>query len=188
MPDDEKGDGAERAPEGRRLASRYRLEPFDPADAGRSEQLVAMWTEGGALAEGTARERLNEAIFVAVDEEDGVVGVSTARLENVTHLGMLMWIYRTFVAEGHREGDIAFLLLHRSRDELLERYTSGRDTQGAGMLMEVQNPILRKARNQGVWKTTRFAFIGEDEVGAHHRVFYFPGAHAYRLGVGGSGR
>jgi hypothetical protein len=167
---------SEQGPEGRELDRRYRLVPFDGADARVAAGLVALWTSTGALSPEAAERRVAEAAYVAMDELDGVVGVSTIRLGRNDHLGLPMWTYRTFVSPSHREGDIAFLLLHRTRDLLLERRRSGVDTRGAGMLMEVQNEILKRARNQALWPTTRFVFIGEDEVGAHHRVFFFPGA------------
>jgi hypothetical protein len=167
---------SEQGPEGRELDRRYRLVPFDGADASLAAGLVALWTSTGALAPEAARRRVAEAAYVALDESDGVVGVSTIRLAQNAHLGLPMWSYRTFVSPAHREGDIAFLLLHRTRDLLVERRGGGVDTRAAGMLMEVQNEILKRARNEAVWRTTRFTFIGEDEVGAHHRVFFFPGA------------
>jgi hypothetical protein len=167
---------SEQGPEGRELDRRYRLVPFDGGDASLAAGLVALWTSTGALAAEAARRRVAEAAYVALDDSDGVIGVSTIRLGQNAHLGLPMWSYRTFVSPAHREGDIAFLLLHRTRDLLVERRREGVDTRAAGMLMEVQNEILKRARNEAVWRTTRFTFIGEDEVGAHHRVFFFPGA------------
>ena len=164
------------APEGRALPGRCRIERFDPEVEGADEALAELWTREGALSPERARARVADARFVAIDREDGVVGVATAQLTQNRHLGLPLWSYRTYVAAPHREGDIAFLLLHATRDHLAELFASGRDARAAGMIMEVQNDILKRARNQGVWSTTRFAFIGEDEVGAHHRVCYFPGA------------
>jgi hypothetical protein len=172
------GEAVVNGPEGRRLDRRYRFERFDPADAGAVEQLVTLWTAEGSLSVANARARIPQAAFVAVDADAGIVAVATAYLTDNSHLGMPLWAYRTYVAADHREGDIAFLLLHHTREHLLERYLSGADTRGSGMIMEVQSEILKRSRNQGIWKTTRFAFFGEDETGAHHRVFYFPGALA----------
>ena len=140
--------------------------------------VVRLWTREGALSEAKARERVGDVVLAAIDREDGVVGVSTAWLQDNPHLGMRLWNYRTFVARAHRQGDIAFLLLHATRDELSARFTSGSDSRASGMIMEVQNEVLKRTRDQGVWATSRFAFVGEDERGAHHRVFYFPGAEA----------
>lgn len=165
------------APQGRRLNARYSFERY--ADGGIDPGEVAdLWIREGALGEEKARERVGDVVICAVDRDDGVVGVSTAWLQDNGHLGMRMWNYRTFVARAHRQGDIAFLLLHVTRDELAERYASGADTRASGILMEVQNEVLKRTRNRGMWETSRFAFIGEDERGAHHRVFYFPGAEA----------
>lgn len=162
------------APEGRKLDPRYRIELFDSV---RADAVVELWVREGALSRNRARERVREVALVALERE-AVVGVATAALRDVPHLRMPLWRYRTFVARAHREGDIAFLLLHATRDHLRERFTSGADTRAAGMIFDVQNETLRRVRNEAVWPTSGFAFIGEDERGAHHRVYYFPGALA----------
>jgi hypothetical protein len=164
------------APEGRRLADRYRF--VRPGDSGLPpERIARLWIDEGALSAERARARVDEVVLLALDEDE-VVGVSTAWLQENPHLRMTLWNYRTFVARAHREGDIAFLLLHATRDELAARYADGTDVRASGMIMEVQNELLKRYRNHGVWRTSRFAFIGEDERGAHHRVFYFEGARA----------
>ena len=165
------------APEGRTLGDRYRF--LEPGESGvGSDRIVRLWVDEGVLSEEQARARVNDVVLVAIDQEEDVVGVSTAWLQENLHLRMTLWNYRTFVARAHRQGDIAFLLLHASRDALAARYADGTDRRASGMIMEVQNEILKRTRNQGIWTTSRFAFIGEDEVGAHHRVYYFPGATA----------
>lgn len=165
-------------PEGRRLDARYRIEPFGEVSGVDRSALVELWTAEGALDRDTASARAADAVLAAVEREEGVVGVSTAVLHDNRHLRMPLWRYATYVAREHRQGDIAFLLLHATRDLLRDRYTSGADTRAAGIIFEVQNEMLKRVRNQAVWKTSRFAFIGEDETGAHHRVYYFPGAPA----------
>lgn len=165
-------------PEGRRLDERYRIERFDEVDEIDEEAVVELWTSAGALATDPARERAKDVALVALERDDGLVGVTTTYLQDNPHLRMTLWSYRTFVAREHRRSDIAFLLLHATRDLFSDRFTSGVDTRGSGMVFEVQNEILKRTRNQAIWKTSRFAFIGEDEVGAHHRVHYFPGALA----------
>jgi hypothetical protein len=167
----------EAGPEGRRLPAAHRIEPFDSSDRELARQVVGMWTRGGALTEAQAAGRLAEVAFVAVEERRGVVAVATVRLTDGGHLRMPLWSYRTFVDPAHRESDIAFLLLHRTRAMLRSRWEAG-DARAAGMVMEVQNEMLRRARNEAVWRTTGFTFVGEDEIGAHHRVLYFPGARA----------
>ena len=174
------------APQGRRLDPRYRIEALAESDA-TGEDVIAMWTRERALDPDAARERVRDVVLVAIEEADGVVGVSTAWLQENPTLGMGLWNYRTFVAGDHREGDIAFLLLHATRDHLRERFTGGADTRAQGIVFEVQNEILKRARNEAVWPTSGFAFIGEDERGAHHRVHYFPGAVAPLPAGAGSG-
>lgn len=166
------------SPEQRRLDTRYRIELFGESEAVDEDAVVDLWTSEQVLDEARARERVGQVALVAVERDAGVVGVATTALREVSHLRMTLWSYRTFVARAHRESDIAFLLLHATRDHLCERFTGGEDTRAAGMTFAVQSEILKRVRNQAVWPTSGFAFIGEDEAGAHHRVHYFPGALA----------
>ena len=167
------------APEGRRLDDRYRLELFRESEAVDEDAVIEMWTREGVLDEEHARERVRDVALVAVEREEGVVGVATTLLRNNPQLRMPLWTYRTFVSRAHRESDIAFLLLHTTRNHLRDRYVSGADTRGSGMVFEAQDEVLKRGR-QGlaVWKTSLFAFIGESVEGSHHRVYYFPGALA----------
>ena len=170
------------SPEGRRLGEGYRIEVFAEGDVG-ADDVVAMWAKEGALDEAEARRRAEDVALVVVAPDGDVAGVSTAWLQQNPTLRLPLWNYRTFVAREHRQGDIAFLLLHATRDHLSSRYTSGADDRAVGMVFEVQNEILKRYRNQAVWPTSRFHFFGEDERGAHHRVHYFPGARAPEPGA-----
>jgi hypothetical protein len=164
------------SPQGRSLPGRYRF--ARPEESGLTpERIAQLWIDEGVLSAEKARARVGEVVLLALAGEEPV-GASTAWLQDNAHLRMKLWNYRTFVARAHREADIAFLLLHATRDELAARYADGTDVRASGMIMEVQNELLKRHRNHGVWTTSRFAFIGEDERGAHHRVFYFEGARA----------
>ena len=117
-------------------------------------------------------------LLVAIDEVDGVVGVSSAYPQRNPQLRMDLWYYRAFVASGHRNISLAVLLALRGRDHLQERFLSGRDTRGAGIIYEVENEGLKRDADQALWLPTLVTFIGENERGDHVRVRYFPGALA----------
>jgi len=117
-------------------------------------------------------------LFVAVDETNTPIGVSTVSLTHIDQLRTELWYYRTFVAGDHRAGSLAWVMMYASIDHIRDRYTSGEDTRGPGMFMAVQNRGLKSTRDMAIWERSRFAFIGEDAKGAHLRVLWFPGSEA----------
>lgn len=162
----------------RRLDERYRLERLVDSETLDAEDVIALWSGTGALDPDEARRRVGEVEFVAVAEGAGVVGLSTIYLAHNPQLRMDLWYYRTYVHPDHRESDLAFLLIHTTLEHLERRFSSGEDTRAAGMMFELQNELLKRSRNEAVWPTTGFAFIGENARGDHCRVRYFPGALA----------
>jgi hypothetical protein len=117
-------------------------------------------------------------LFVAGDQEGRLAGVSTAYLARSDQLRAEMWHFRAFVAQAHRQSNIAVTLALTGRDHLKQRFASGADRRGLGIIFEVENKGLQRAFPEAQWMPTDFLFIGEDARGAHVRVHYFPGALA----------
>ena len=162
----------------RELDQRYRIVPFVDSELGEQD-LIEMWTSEGALPLEVARDRAAEASMVATESASGrPAGVCTTFLDHSERLGMDLWNFRTFVAAAHRQSDIARHLLYRTIDYLGERYESGEDRRAAGMIIVVQNPVLKEHQNRARWRQTGFTYIGDNPAGDHIRVLYFPGAPA----------
>lgn len=161
----------------RSLDNRYRIQRFAESDQVNDEAVIAFWSSQGVpLSPADANKRVREVLFLVLHETDGLVGLCTVYLEYNERLRMNLWHYRTFVAREHREADLAFHLLHHAREYLNQQFSSGMDTRAPGMMIEVENALIKKYRNEAIWPTSRFAFIGENERGDHCRVYYFPGA------------
>lgn len=163
---------------GRELDGRYRIQLLsDPGSVGEAA-VIELWTTRADMDDAEARKRVGEVLFVAVDEADEAVGVSTAYLAREEQLGMDLWHYRTYIAKGHRESNLGWLLMFHSRDHLERLFVSGEDTRGQGVFFALQNRAVQVTRNDAIWPTSRFAFVAEGKRGAHHRVNFFPGALA----------
>ena len=54
---------------------------------------------------------------------------------------MDLWYYRTFVAESHRQSNVAAQLLFGTRDMLERRFVSGEDRRAGGMIFELENDL-----------------------------------------------
>jgi hypothetical protein len=161
-----------------KLEDRYRLVPFGEASEVGADEIRDFWLREDAVPEAEAERRIDEVHLVAVDRDDGVVGVSSAYLKRSAQLRMDLWHYRAFVGGDHRMSTLAVNLAMRGRDVLEDRFLSGADTRAPGIVYEVENDGLKRYFNLALWMPTDFTFIGQNERGAHVRVHWFPGAEA----------
>jgi hypothetical protein len=153
---------------------KYRIVRFAEEDSVSEQDLLDFWQREDALGPELARERVPEVILVALDEANEVAAISSAYLARSERLGMDLWHYRNFVSSRHRQALLARQLTVQTTAHLRERFVSGEDVRGAGVVIVVESEIL-KAKNEAVWPASRFAFIGAD-ASYHYRVQYFPGA------------
>jgi hypothetical protein len=160
------------------VGSGYRIEAFGEQDRVTGEDVVAFWTQEGALAEPEARRRVAEILLVASDGAGRPVGVSTTVLRRIDQLRADLWFTRVFVGAAHRRSHLAIGLALAGRDRLARHFASGEDRRAIGIVFEVESEILKRFFPQAIWPRTQFAFIGETATGSHVRVFYFPGAQA----------
>jgi GNAT superfamily N-acetyltransferase len=160
------------------LPSGYRISPF--AEQGRvsAQDVVDLWVRENVLAQEDAERRVSELLLVATDPQHNPVGVSTTYLQRNAQLRAELWHTRVFVAAAHRRSGLAIAIAAAARDHLVERYRSGADPRGIGVLFVVESEILKRFLPQAVWPRTGFTFVGEDIRRSHIRVYYFPGAPA----------
>jgi hypothetical protein len=158
------------------IADRYSVVPYTGSGAATAEDILAMWTREGVVPEAEARRRVHEALNVVIDQDEGVIAVSTAYLQRNAQLGMDLWYFRTFVSSAHRNTHVATQLTFHNRDLLESRFVSGEDTRAAGVVFELENEGMRKYFNRAIWLPADFVFVGDNRKGVPVRVHYFPGA------------
>lgn len=142
-----------------------------------TEKVMELWLAHRVLTETQARQRAQELLFIAIDERDErIAGVCTTYLRTATALKMPLWHFRTFVAPDDRQRNVAFHLLHHAIDFHESQFTSGADSLGRGLYMEIENKIIQQHRNEAIWPSSRMVFVGYNARGDHCRVRYFPGA------------
>jgi hypothetical protein len=107
-----------------------------------------------------------------------LAGITTAYLAYNDQLHADMWHLRAFVPQAHRKSSIAVSLAVMGRRRLVERFVSGEEPRGLGVIFEVENEGLKRAFPKGLWWPSDVIFVGVSPRGAHVRVHYFPGVHA----------
>lgn len=156
----------------------YELAPFEAQTKIGTDDVLAVWTAEGGLPTQEAQRRLSELLLVASDSQGVVAGIATAYLARNEQLQADMWHLRAFVPRAHRMSNIAVSLAVGGRRRLVERFVSGEEPRGLGMIFEVENEGLKRAFPKGLWWPSDVLFIGESRGGAHLRVHYFPGVQA----------
>lgn len=156
----------------------YRILRFaEQSDIG-AEDVTGAWVEEGGLTAAQAERRLPEVLSVAVGPDGRLAGITTAFLARNEQVRADMWHFRGLVLAAHRNSRIGLAQSVAGRDWLTERYVSGQDRRGLGIVYEVENEGLKRHFPHGIWYETDFILIGENRHGAHVRVHYFPGALA----------
>lgn len=145
-------------------------------DDATREEIMAFWRDEDAVAEGVARERVDEVAQIARGEDGRILGVCTLKLKKHADLGVSLWDVRAFVSSEQRRSMLGFALLHRSYERMEEAFVKGEDRRAGGFFVEVQNEGLKRYAPEPLWAYGRFAYIGESPRGDHRRVQYFPGA------------
>jgi hypothetical protein len=156
----------------------YEIAPFDAQSAVSTDDVLAAWMGEGGLPAHEAQRRLGELLLVASDSGGSLAGVATAYLARNEQLGADMWHLRAMVLRAHRMSNIAVSLAVGGRSRLVERFVSGEEGRGLGVIFEVENEGLKRAFPKGIWMPSDVIFIGESPRGADVRVHYFPGVPA----------
>ena len=164
---------------------RYCIEPvWQSASDELRESVVRFWHSEGALSgEAVAEKRVHELIVVAKTHDQKIAAVSTARKVLVHQLGLKAFYYRMFVGHQHRikglcSTDLVRRVLVKSYETLNDRYQHGHDQECAGLYMEIENPSIKRNRNETVWTDfgANVVFIGKTPKQDHARIWYFDGS------------
>ena len=155
----------------------YRIEPFADSEVSAAD-ILELWLREDVVPAAEAEKRIHEVHLVGLHSDDGLIGLSSAYLRRNEQLHLDVWYYRAFVAGAHRKSNVAVNLAVTGRDLLEERFVSGQDVRGQGIVYAVENEGLKRHFDQALWLPTGLTFIGVNAKDDHIRVRYFPGALA----------
>ena len=156
----------------------YRIEPFAEQTEVSEDDILELWKRENVLAPAEAEKRVHEVHLVGLHETDGLIGLSSTYLRRNAQLNLDLWYYRAYVSDAHRMSNVAVNLAVAGRDHLQERFVSGQDLRGHGVVYAVENEGLKQHFDQALWLPTGLTFIGVNAKDDHIRVRYFPGALA----------
>ncbi|MDF1821113.1 MAG: hypothetical protein P1U64_06065 [Alcanivoracaceae bacterium] len=141
----------------------------------RSE-ILSFWEKEGAIPAQVAQSRVGQVYLLVRDPDGAICGLLTALVKRAPLINQPVHYFRVFVAAASREHDLAATMVKELRDDLLARHGRGEVTDSVGIFTEVENEYVARYRNEAIWASTRFVFIGMNERNQQCRVIYFPGA------------
>ena len=142
-----------------------------------ADELVAFWLENQALGdEASARQRTEQAICVARDENGKLQGVSTGVIRVLPRLRQPMYYYRQFFARSLR-GKHQELPFYRHCKQVLQDYNADLPVaESLGILLEIENSKIAAAYKRAIEPGFDAVFIGYSPSGLELRVSYFENA------------
>lgn len=144
-------------------------------------ELLDFWARENAMPANVAAGRVQQVYLVVRDPHGMVCAVLTAFVKRAPLINQPVHYFRVFVAQANREHDLAATLVRELRDDLLQRHAVGEITESVGIFTEVENEYVARYRNEAIWASTGFVFIGMNEARQQCRVIYFPGAMVFDL-------
>lgn len=142
-----------------------------------SQLVIDFWNRLKALPEEEdAFKRSKQVVFIA-KHENKVVGVTTAHPIQVQRLNdNYFYNFRVLIDPVFRAPGLVDKLCVLTR-EFLSENRKHNGVYCVGMITLVQNTHLKKYRNEMVWPSSGFTFIGKSNAGHHIRILYFDRAY-----------
>lgn len=139
-------------------------------------QVLDIWLRVVGLHPDEAHQRIDQLVFVALNEKKEVIGISTAVKIYVKRLHNFLYAFRCMLLPDYRIPGLTSKLLVMTRDFLEGIHEHDGDEKAIGVITLVENKKLREHRNEAVWPASRMVYIGDTREGVPIRVYYFKGA------------
>lgn len=139
-------------------------------------EVVKIWTEFAGLSPAEAQRRLSEVVLLAKTDSGKVVGIATAVKTFVQQIQNYTYVYRCLILPEFRAPALDTQMIVLSKNHLHQRSRGETDKRCVGIMVIVQNEVLKKNWRQAVWRGADMVYMGDTPKGDHMRIGYFKGA------------
>ncbi|MDZ7650057.1 MAG: hypothetical protein U5K54_24645 [Cytophagales bacterium] len=139
-------------------------------------EIVKLWTHFAALQQSEAERRLSELVLLLKDKSGKVIGVSTVVKTLLPQIQNYVYAYRSFILSEFRAPALDTQMIVRTKNHLQEISIHDSDKKCVGIMVIVQNEILKAQWRQAVWLGADMIFIGNTPQGHPIRIGYFKNA------------
>ena len=141
-----------------------------------AEEVVKLWINFAGLEGQEAQRRLKELVMILSDRAGKVIGVSTVVKTYVAQIKNFVYIYRCFILPTFRAPALDTQMIVRTKQYLELLSQSETDKRCVGIMVIVQNVIVKQNWRQAVWLGADMIYIGNTPEGDHIRLGYFKDA------------
>lgn len=135
-----------------------------------AEQARELWIKYDALSPEQIEERIPQVAVIIRHQEQGVVGLSTIRpLRLQLFNDNVFYEFRCFIAPEYRAAALDTKLLVTTKEYLEKNNYEA----AAGMLMVIENEMIKANWTKAVWPGPDMIFAGYTKQGHHIRISYF---------------
>ena len=140
----------------------------------QKSEIQEFWKNQKALPQDADVEsRLEQVVFIVKHNSQGFAGVCTALPTIVQNLGFRMYFFRTLIHPEFRQNQLAKELLYKTRVFLNDVTDTSDPNSCKGIILESENPIINKVKNETVWPYSGMIYIGRSQKGNPIRIHYF---------------
>ena len=139
-------------------------------------EVAKLWTESARLSPAEAERRLNELVLIARDKSGNAIGVSTAVKTFFPQIHNYVYTYRCFIHPEFRAPALDTQMIVRTKNHLAEISRLEISNKCIGIMVIVQNEIIKAQWKQAVWLGADMIYVGNTPEGHPIRVGYFKGA------------
>jgi hypothetical protein len=140
------------------------------------KQVEGIWRTHTSMSEEEIRSWLGQLVYVVLNPQREVVGISTARKVHIRQLRNYFYTFRCMLLPGQRVPGLLSKLVVSTRDLLESIHRTDGEPHSIGLITLVENEGLKKHRNEAVWPASKMVYIGNSKRGHHIRVYYFKDA------------
>lgn len=137
--------------------------------------LSQFWISNEVLKASRVDNRVDETVIICRNKQGQLIGVSTVFKSLVEQLRNEAYVFRCFIAEAHRAPALDTQLVLKTFQILEQSVASGAKDKAIGLLMVVQNELIKNNWNKAIWPDTEMVYIGNLPNGDHLRIRYFKG-------------
>lgn len=147
-----------------------------PISSEIGSEVIKLWTESAGLSAGIAAQRLKELALILKDKSGKIIGVSTAVKTYFPQIHNYVYAYRYFIHPEFRAPALDTQMIVRTKNHLQEVSKGETANKCVGIMVIVQNEIIKSQWTQAVWLDADMIYVGNTAEGHHIRVGYFKGA------------
>ena len=156
-------------------ALRY-IPVWEAVDDLLQEQIIAYWTASGIrIRPQFLQQRIQQVALIIQDEEDNIVGLSSASTYWVPRLHGNFYVYRASLGKSIRLTSALAELTQQSFAYFNARYDSTDPQAPIGLYANFENAYLNLTR-AAVIEHSGMMFVGYNHLDQQERVRYFDGA------------